>query len=188
MRKFMIAGSMMLALSLVLVFAARAQDQGTPAATPGGTLCATPVAEAEGTGTPVTVVAAPTTAADPGGSDPGTPIGLFPCATPDSGTGGSDQGTSGQTLSTSVTVEMIDIAFEPKDFTIPANTDVTITLPNNGIAVHNFNVDELGIASGDVPGGGSTTVTINAPAGTYTYFCGVPGHKEAGMAGTITVQ
>ena len=188
MRRCMIAGSMMLALSFVLVFAVRAQDQGgTPAASPGAMLCATPVAEAEGT--PATVVAAPTTAADPGGSDPGTPIGLFPCASPESGTSGDDQGTTGgQAPSTSATIEMIDIAFEPKDVTIAANTDVTITLPNNGVAVHNFTSDDLGVRSEDVPGGGSTTVTINAQPGTYTFYCSVPGHKEAGMQGTITVQ
>jgi nitrite reductase (NO-forming) len=83
---------------------------------------------------------------------------------------------------------MVDIAFEPTEVTIPANTDVTITLPNNGVAVHNFNIDELGVKSEDVPGGGSTTVTINAPAGTYEFYCSIPGHREAGMVGTLIVQ
>jgi len=188
MRRLMIAGSMMLALSFVLVFAARAQDQGSSgSATPGTTFCATPVAEAQGT--PATVVAAPTTAADPGGSEPGTPIGLFPCGTPEASPATGDQGSAGgQALSTSVSIEMVDIAFNPTEFTIPANTDVTVTLTNNGVAAHNFNIDELGIASGDVAGGASTTVTINAQPGTYTFYCSIPGHREAGMQGTITVQ
>jgi uncharacterized cupredoxin-like copper-binding protein len=82
---------------------------------------------------------------------------------------------------------MVDIAFDPKALTIPANTDVTISLPNTGAAQHNFSIDELNI-SVDVPPGQTGSVTINAPAGTYQYYCNVPGHKEAGMFGTLTVQ
>jgi hypothetical protein len=29
---------------------------------------------------------------------------------------------------------------------------------------------------------------VNAPAGTYTFICDVPGHEEAGMVGTLTVE
>jgi hypothetical protein len=84
MRTFVILGSAVLALTLVVGFAVLAPEPGTSAeGTPGTAYCATPVAEAESS--PEIVVAAPTTAADPGGSDPGTPVGLFPCGTPDAG-------------------------------------------------------------------------------------------------------
>ena len=83
---------------------------------------------------------------------------------------------------------MIDINFAPKELTIPANTDVTVTLPNKGAAIHNFVVEALGIKSPDAQGGQTVSVTINAPAGTYDYVCTQPGHKEAGMVGTLTVQ
>jgi len=180
MRKIMIVAGMVLAVSFVLGFAVRAQDQASPGATPGTTLCATPVAQASAS--PEMVVPAPTTAADAGGSNPGTPIGLYPCATPTGGT------TGGQTSGNAVTIAMVDIAFEPNVATISANTDVTVTLPNNGVSPHNFNIDQLGIKTEDVQPGNSTTVTINAPAGTYEFYCSIPGHKEAGMTGTITVQ
>ena len=29
---------------------------------------------------------------------------------------------------------------------------------------------------------------INAPAGEYEFYCNIPGHKEAGMVGKLTVQ
>jgi uncharacterized cupredoxin-like copper-binding protein len=62
-----------------------------------------------------------------------------------------------------------------------------VTLPNDGVTLHNFSIDALGI-SVDIAPGATETVTINAPAGSYEYYCNVPGHKEAGMVGTLTVQ
>ena len=38
-----------------------------------------------------------------------------------------------------------------------------------------------------VPPGGTSTVTATLKPGTYTYYCPVPGHKAAGMTGTLTV-
>jgi plastocyanin len=79
-----------------------------------------------------------------------------------------------------------DIYFEPDELSIPAGTDVTVRLPNEGAAPHNFSIDELGIDIDLAPGATEETV-INAPAGEYEYYCNVPGHKEAGMVGTLTV-
>ncbi len=97
--------------------------------------------------------------------------------------GASDDGASGET----VTVTSIDIAFEPAELTIPANTDVTFALPNDGAAPHNFTIDELDISIDQAPGE-SHEVNINAPPGTYEYYCNIPGHKEAGMHGVLTVE
>ena len=83
-------------------------------------------------------------------------------------------------------VTSFDIYFEPKEVTIPANTDVTFTLPNDGVTVHNFSIDALGISVDQAPG--STETVINAPPGTYEYYCNVPGHKAAGMVGTLIVE
>jgi superoxide dismutase, Cu-Zn family len=89
---------------------------------------------------------------------------------------------------TEFTVEMVDIDFNPNEFTIPANTDVTVILPNNGEAPHDFVIDELGIQSELAEGGEETSVTINAEPGEYVYYCSVPGHREAGMEGTLIVE
>ncbi|MDP9369022.1 MAG: cupredoxin domain-containing protein [Chloroflexota bacterium] len=94
-----------------------------------------------------------------------------------------------------VTVESVDIDFNPNEFSIPANTDVTLHLPNNGSALHNFSVTDhnnpdvpnLGIDV-DIPPGQRQTITVNAPAGDYYYFCDVPGHEAAGMFGTMHVE
>jgi uncharacterized cupredoxin-like copper-binding protein len=84
-------------------------------------------------------------------------------------------------------VTAFDIYFEPKEVTIPANTDVTFTLPNDGVTLHDFTIDELGVAVTIQPGE-IQTVVINAPPGSYQYYCSVPGHKEAGMVGTLIVE
>lgn len=85
------------------------------------------------------------------------------------------------------TVTSYDIYFEPKEFSVPADTEVTVSLPNEGVTLHNFSIDELNI-NVDIPPGETASTTINAPAGTYEYYCNVPGHKAAGMLGTLTVQ
>ena len=86
-----------------------------------------------------------------------------------------------------VVITAHDIYFDPKEVTIPANTDVTVDLPNEGAALHDFSIDKLGI-SVSLPPGETQKVVINAPPGTYEFYCNVPGHKEAGMVGTLTVK
>ncbi|MDP9356051.1 MAG: cupredoxin domain-containing protein [Chloroflexota bacterium] len=166
-----------------------AQDLATPAmdATPSDALCATPVDEAAGT--PATVATAPITAATPGGVQAGTPVGLFPCATPVDATPFSEApgGTPEAGAVVPVVVEMVDIAFVPVELAIPANTDVPFRFVNNGAAVHNFTIDNPAVFSGDLAAGATSDLVVNLPAGTYEYYCSIPGHAQAGMVGTLTV-
>ena len=98
----------------------------------------------------------------------------------------ADAAAGGDAAAGAVEVVSYDIYFEPTELSIPADTDVTVTLPNEGVTLHNFAIDELGIDVDIAPGTTEETV-INAPAGTYEYYCNVPGHKAAGMLGTMTV-
>ena len=41
---------------------------------------------------------------------------------------------------------------------------------------------------GGLPHAEDRKLTINLKPGFYTFFCSVPGHRDAGMHGTLTVK
>jgi uncharacterized cupredoxin-like copper-binding protein len=55
---------------------------------------------------------------------------------------------------------------------------------------HSIAIEGNGVNSaGQVVGpGGTSTVSAALKAGTYKFFCTVPGHRQAGMEGTLTVK
>jgi plastocyanin len=133
----------------------------------------------------VTEDAAAAVPAENGAEPAASPAEASPAAaTPNAG--GEEQAAAGQAVGESVEVVSHDIFFEPAELSIPADSDVTVRLPNEGVTPHNFSIDELGISVDIAPGATEETV-INAPAGEYEYYCNVPGHKQAGMVGTLTV-
>jgi plastocyanin len=54
------------------------------------------------------------------------------------------------------------------------------------VAIENSNGEEVGAT--ELIADGSDTTSVDLKPGTYTYFCTVPGHREAGMEGTLTVK
>jgi uncharacterized cupredoxin-like copper-binding protein len=120
-----------------------------------------------------------------------------PEASPDASPEASPEASPGASPVAGDQVEIVsyDIYFEPKEVTIPADTDVTIVLPNEGATLHNFSVDDnkneelpFEPIDVDIDPGATEQVTINAPAGEYYFYCNVPGHEPAGMWGTLTVE
>jgi plastocyanin len=67
---------------------------------------------------------------------------------------------------------------------------VTIVFTNTSPLSHNVTVESsAGAKLGTTPifTGGVRSLTLDLKAGTYTFFCAVPGHRQAGMQGTLTV-
>ena len=63
----------------------------------------------------------------------------------------------------------------------------TITLDNADFVPHTFTIDALGINL-TVPARGKDQLTLKLPRGTYTFYCDIPGHPEAGMVGKLVVD
>ncbi|HEY5731962.1 MAG TPA: cupredoxin domain-containing protein [Anaerolineales bacterium] len=101
-------------------------------------------------------------------------------------------------------VIMTDFKFEPMEFTVPAGQTITVNATNNGAVEHEFVIFKLGTDAGEKFGdedeaniywevevlpGQSATETFTAPTepGVYSVTCGIEGHLEAGMNGTLTV-
>lgn len=69
---------------------------------------------------------------------------------------------------------------------------VTIHFANMSSLPHNMTIQQgtNGKQVGATPtfNGGTKTLTVNLKPGTYTFYCSVPGHRQAGMQGTLTVS
>jgi len=64
---------------------------------------------------------------------------------------------------------------------------VTVDFTNNDLFWHTFTVPALGVDI-RVPVKGHGQVSFNAPAGSYEFFCAIPGHKQIGMRGTLIIN
>jgi len=90
---------------------------------------------------------------------------------------------------TTVRVDEFEFGFTLSQTTIPAGT-VTFAMTNSGTLPHNFHVQGVAGAVGPIlDQGRSATMTVNLTrTGTYTFICDVPGHADAGMKGSLTIQ
>ena len=64
---------------------------------------------------------------------------------------------------------------------------VTVALTNHDLFWHTFTIDRLHVSI-EVPVAGRRQVTFSAPPGTYVFYCAIPGHRAAGMEGTLVVD
>jgi plastocyanin len=82
-------------------------------------------------------------------------------------------------------LDFSNTAFHPATLTAP-NGQVTVQLTNRDLFWHSFTIDQLAV-NVDVPVGGARQVTFTVPPGSYQFYCRVPGHRQAGMVGTLRV-
>ena len=95
----------------------------------------------------------------------------------------------GGTLSLATNPEGL-LKFDKTALTAKAGS-VSIAYTNMSSLEHNLTVES---ASRTVVGatatflGGTRILPLNLKPGTYKFYCSVPGHRAAGMEGTLTVQ
>lgn len=106
-------------------------------------------------------------------------------ATPATTPAASVDATAGEILGT-LEVTSVDLGFEPRVLTVEKAGRYEVTLMNAGVLPHDitFSGGQTGVAMA----GASVTVTVDVPESGITFICSVPGHADAGMTGSITVQ
>lgn len=106
--------------------------------------------------------------------------------------------------STRLTVELNDFSITPTQLSVPTGSEIQIKVANKGTVEHNFYIMQYGVDVGDmfdeedianaywdvdVQPDVSVDLSFTAPdqPGTYQIVCGMPGHLQAGMVGTLEV-
>jgi uncharacterized cupredoxin-like copper-binding protein len=81
------------------------------------------------------------------------------------------------------------LRYTTSHLTAPAGK-VTIDFKNMSPLMHNMTIAQGTKVLGATPTfeGGSKTLTLTLKPGKYVFYCSVPGHRAAGMEGTLTVQ
>ena len=80
-------------------------------------------------------------------------------------------------------------AYDATALEAPAG-EITIAFTNPATVFHNVAVEGEGIDTvfGEIVAEADAPITVSLEPGTYTFFCSVPGHREGGMEGTLTVS
>lgn len=104
--------------------------------------------------------------------------------------GGGAEGKSAGASTLDIAAAASGLAYSSETATASAG-DVTVDFDNSQPLEHDVAIED---SSGKVVGQtevvteGQDSTTVNLEPGTYTFFCTVPGHREAGMEGTLTVK
>lgn len=83
-----------------------------------------------------------------------------------------------------------NLEFVQKSLTAKAGKD-TLEFTNESPVPHDVKIEN---SSGEEVGGvevvaeGTESTSVELKPGTYTFFCSIPGHRQAGMEGTLTVK
>ncbi len=173
-----------IAITVVLVIAAASTavlTSGTPAKTAPATSAAstqTSSAGSEAAASTTSTPVASTSATSPKATT-GTP------APPSSPAAGAATSTALKLAAESGG----QLSYDTKQLAAKAGR-VTITMTNMSPLEHNVTIAKGSTVLGATPTfqGGSRTLTLNLKPGTYTFYCSVPGHRQAGMEGTLTVS
>jgi uncharacterized cupredoxin-like copper-binding protein len=109
--------------------------------------------------------------------------------------GGGGNGAEGGTAGGSATLDFEadpggGLAYTTKTATSEAGK-VTVNFTNpqpisHDVAIEDSSGKEVGAT--EVIGEGSNSTQVELEPGDYTFFCTVPGHREAGMEGELTVK
>ncbi|HEX6312123.1 MAG TPA: plastocyanin/azurin family copper-binding protein [Acidimicrobiia bacterium] len=117
----------------------------------------------------------------------GASLGVGLVAAACSGDDGGGSAVPNPTIPGAPTLEVVgnNLSFEPDELEVAAG-DFNVTLESVD-QFHDFNIEDVdGIVEASAGETETAGFTIDEPD-EYTFFCSVPGHRAAGMEGTLTV-
>jgi plastocyanin len=83
-----------------------------------------------------------------------------------------------------------ELAYTTTEATAEAG-EVTVDFKNPQGLTHDVAIEDSGgetVGKTELIGEGETSAKVNLKPGKYTFYCSVPGHREAGMEGTLAVK
>jgi uncharacterized cupredoxin-like copper-binding protein len=78
--------------------------------------------------------------------------------------------------------------FDQPELKIKAGDTIALRLENPHSASHSFDIDALNVHVPVVAGQQGLILLAPTQPGSYSFYCSVPGHREAGMVGTLIVE
>lgn len=108
----------------------------------------------------------------------------------ESGAGGGEETSSGGGATLNIETASSGLAFSNKTAESEAG-EVTVDFKNGQSIPHDVAFEDSSgktVGKTEVVAEGEDSAVVNLKPGTYKFFCTIPGHREAGMEGTLTVK
>jgi len=93
----------------------------------------------------------------------------------------------GHTAPNETTIKMEAMRFQQDEIAVTAEQPVTLRLVNRDDYAHAFDLDDFDIHLQLAAKETAEVSFTPTQSGTFTFYCGSPGHEAAGMVGSITV-
>ena len=100
--------------------------------------------------------------------------------------GGGSSEAAAVTTPAEIDVDLSEFAITPGTLEVPA-AGAKLRVTNSGSTVHNIDIPQLGLSSGDLSPGQAATITVPAgqAEGMYDMLCTIAGHADSGMRGMV---
>ncbi len=104
---------------------------------------------------------------------------------------GSDSSTTAYVAPTGPPIKTIQVsgknfAFSPSTISAPAGILQFDLKSDDGL--HDLVIEGIAGFQIEVTSGSAKSGKVDLKAGKYTFYCDIPGHRSAGMVGTLTVK
>jgi plastocyanin len=87
-----------------------------------------------------------------------------------------------------ITIKANDVQFDADTVTASVGQPITIRFENDDNMDHALSIDALNVQSDEIKPHQTTSITFTPQkAGTYPFYCPLPGHAALGMVGTLQV-